>query len=276
MQVTRDLPVRLMTYNSFPSTHAAAPTQQEAAAKIFRSVSWAQQLELEEPPHDDSFDSPHMAAHMAPSQPPATFDTSALQATFVSQNALGPAINATGIDDVLPTAEYQSRSKALDEYYKAKQAAASLASQQPAADTAIITASSSESEEGSIASPQAQIASPVASRIAALDRLASQSSSLFAPKVNGKRSAGEEIVGLPARRVSLNLSVPQTRGQVDAFSPGKPGLKSQLSKMMEEVAQARSEVQGLHSQLSMHSRLGIRSASTASSLISGDSVADAV
>ena len=40
---------------------------------------------------------------------------------------------------------------------------------------------------------------------------------------------------------------------------------------MEEVAQARSEVQEVQSQLSVHSRLGLRSGSTASSLLSSDS-----
>ena len=276
VQVARDFPVRLMTHSSFPSTYAAASTQQEAAAKIFRSVSWAQQLELQEPPHDDSFDSPHMAAHMA--QVPAMSDTSAVQDIFVNQNAVEPSLNVTGIDGVLPSADVQSRSKALDDYYKAKQAAASVVSQKPAVHSAAAAASNLVSEEGSVVSLQPQVANPVATRVAALDSLASQDSPMFAPKINGKRSAGEEIVGLPARRASLNLSVPQARGQVkvDAFSPGKPGLRSQLSKMMEEVAQARSEVLGLQSQLSAHSRLGFRSSSTASSLVSGDSVADAV
>lgn len=79
---------------------------------------------------------------------------------------------------------------------------------------------------------------------------------MFAPQVNGKCSAVEEIVGLPARRALLSLSAPQATGQVkvesDVFSAGQLGLKPQLSEMTEEVAQACSEVQGLQTQ-SMHS-----------------------
>ena len=67
------------------------------------------------------------------------------------------------------------------------------------------------------------------------------------------------------------MSQVRSAAKADTLSPGKPGLKSQLSQMMEEVAQARSEVQEVQSQLSVHSRLGLRSGSAASSLLSSDS-----
>ena len=250
--------------------------QQEVASKIRRSVSWARQLELQEPPHDDSFDSPHMAPHMAYNPLPSTPGALASQAGSVSQPTAKASASAQGTELALPSESQQSLREGLDAYYKAKQTAAALLSQEAATAAAPASFTNAAPREGSSASVQAAKTATVGSRIAALETLATQAGSVIVPEGSLRHGGTEEILGLPARRASLTMPLNRTWGSADLLSPGKPGLKSQLVKMMEEVAQARSEVQGLQSELSVQSRLGLRSSSIANSLISSNSVADAI
>lgn len=254
-------PKKLMTHSSLPSTYAAPSAPQGVAgSKIMRSVSWAQQLELQELPHDDSYDSPHMHAHMSHGLPPTVPGTAATRPTVRVAGNSDSTVRSASAENVDSD---RSRREALTEYYKAKQAAATLLSQQAAAPAAPASVTDAVPNESSSASPStAQLNSHVASA----SSLVSQSSSA---SVN--RSAAEDVVGPPASRRSLLMAQARSQARADALSPGKPGLKSQLSQMMEEVAQARSEVQEVQSQLSVHSRLGLRSGSMASSLMSNDS-----
>ena len=252
-------PKKLMTHSSLPSTYAAPSAIQGAAgAKIVRSVSWAQQLELQQIPHDDSYDSPHMDHGRPPAMPVrAAGDTS------TAKSARG----VHGADRALPAGSAQSRREALDAYYRVKQAAAPVPPQRAATFAAAASLADVASQESS--SAPLTIA-PLNTHGASPSGLASQSSS-----ASVVFHAAEDIAGPPARRASLLLAQARSQLKADALNPGKPGLKSQLSQMMEEVAQARCEVQEVQSQLSVHSRLGLRSGSTASSLLS-DSVVDAM
>lgn len=258
---------KLGTHSSLPSTHAApsAASQKAADAKILRSVSWARQLELQEPPHDDSYDSPHMAAHMGQEVPPAV--PGCRPASFLHPGDGDGAVSAASGDGGLLN-DSRSRRQALDAYYKAKQAAAPLTPQPEVVSATPAAFMGTVSQEGSLAPP---FSAQSTAHSVTSSGLASQSSSASAAW-----HAAQEVVGPPARRVSLSL--PQTKAQAgaDALTPGKPGLKSQLSQMMQEVAQARSEVQGVQSQLSVHSRLGLRSGSTASSFVGSDFAVDVV
>ena len=252
-----------MTHSSLPPTRAAPSAPQEVAgSRILRSVSWAQQLELLEPAHDDSYDSPNMDAHMGHGLPPAM---PGMMATRPSPfRAVGG--DGDGVSDgtmsstcALLGESCQTRREALTAYYKAKQAAAPLLPQ-PAAASAAPASVADAVPQGSSSAP------PPTAYFTNLSTLASQRSS-----ANVNRCIAEEIVGPPARRASLVMAQARSEANADALSPGKPGLKSQLSQMMEEVAQARSEVQEVQSQLSVHSRLGLRSGSTATSLLSSES-----
>lgn len=236
----------------------AAPSalQEVAGSRILRSVSWAQQLELQEPPHDDSYDSPHMDAHMHHGLPHAMPDMAAMRPSSLRAGGGGAGDDTASSARAVPGDSIQSRREALTAYYKAKQAAAPLPAQQPATSAAPVSVTDAV-PQGSSSAP------PPAAHVPNLSTVGSQRSSVI---VNCYMA--EEIVGPPARRASLQA---RSTARADALSPGKPGLKSQLSQMMDEVAQARSEVQEVQSQLSTHSRLGLRSGSTASSLLSSDS-----
>ena len=249
-----------MTHNSLPSTYAAPSAPQGVAgSRILRSVSWAPQLELQEPPHNDSYDSysPHMDAHMGHGLPPAMPGLAATRPTPLMRTVGDSTAKLTSS---VPSDIDQARREALTAYYKAKQAAAPLPAQQAATSAAPASVADAVSHGSSlpIAPPNTHVASP-----SGLAGLCSSAGVV--------RHAAEEIMGPPARRASVLMSQVRSAAKADTLSPGKPGLKSQLSQMMEEVAQARSEVQEVQSQLSVHSRLGLRSGSTASSLLSSDS-----
>lgn len=251
-----------MAHNSLPSTHAAPSAPQGVAgSRILRSVSWAPQLELQEPPYDESYESPHMDAHTGLGLPPAMPRLAAPRPTPLLRTAGDSTVKSTR---TVPSDSFQGRREALTAYYKAKQAAAPSPTQQAATSAAVASLADAVSHESSspisspIAPPNTHVASP--SSLAGLGSSASET-----------RHAAEETVDPPARRASLLMSQARSAAKADALNPGKPGLKSQLSQMMEEVAQARSEVQEVQSQLSVHSRLGLRTGSTASSLLSSDS-----
>lgn len=167
---------------------------------------------------------------------------------------------------VLSGGGFPSRTAALDAYYQAKQSLeTSLPSEQPLN-----------------ASPTPEHVAPsrlsVAHRAATIAALEAKSDASHAPVPHAaggspiSAASHEIILGSPARRVSLVVpnTAARTQTKADALSPGQPGLKSQLSKMMEEVAQARSEVLGLQSQLSVHSRLGQRRGSSVASVADTD------
>jgi len=174
----------------------------------------------------------------------------------------------------LRSGDLQSRTAKLDAYYKAKQSPlqAAVHAAEPSSTSAAFTAEDAETSGLSVAQRSAMFAALEAksgARRAPTGLLHTASATVA--------TAGSEVaLGPPARRVSLLVPESKRQNKADAFSPGKPGLKSQLSKMMEEVAQARSEVQGLQSQLSVHSRLGQRSGSTASSTAGSDHFLDGV
>lgn len=175
--------------------------------------------------------------------------TAALRpAPFLHAAAAGSgAANAASVDGALLNGS-QSRREALNAYYRAQQGAP--------VENAV---------------PQESSSAPSFTAPLTTHSLASQSSS-----GSVTYPAAQQVLGLPARRVSLLVPQPRSEAQADPLTPGKPGLRSQLSQMMQEVAQARSEVQEVQSQLSVHSRLGLRSGSTASSLVSSDFVPDIV
>ena len=247
-----------MTHSSLPSTHAVPSAPQGVTgSRILRSVSWAQQLELQEPPHDDSYDSPDMDVHVSHALPPAMPGMMAVMPSPL--RAGGGGDGTRNAASAVLSDSWQSRREALTAYYKAKQAAASLPPQPAAASAALASGANAVPRGSFLAAPSTAYSTNPRS-------LASQRST-----ANVQRSTAEEIVGPPARRASLLMAQARSEAKADALSPGKPGLKSQLSQMMEEVAQARSEVQEVQSQLSVHSRLGLRSSSAASSLLSSDS-----
>ena len=169
--------------------------------------------------------------------------------------------------ELLSGGGFPSRTAALDAYYQAKQ---SLVQTVPPAAQPWDASPASEDVAPSSLS--------VAQRAATFAALEAKSDASHAPQPFPHAAGGsaitaashEIILGSPARRVSLLVPAAKTQAKADLLSPGKPGLKSQLSKMMEEVAQARSEVQGLQSQLSVHSRLGQRHGSSASSFAGSD------
>ena len=202
-----------MTHSSLPSTYAAASTPEAVAgSNIVRSVSWAQQLELQEPPHDDSYDSPHMHAHMSHGLPPTVPGTAALRPTLhVAGGGDGTVRSASAVN----VDSNQSQREALTEYYKAKQAAATLLSQQAAAPAAPASVTDAVLHESASASPPT---APLNSHAASASSLVSQSSSA---SVN--RSAAEDIVGPPASRMSLLMAQARYQVRADALTPGKPG-----------------------------------------------------
>ncbi len=260
-------PAKLMAYSSLPSTSAQASAQQASSQKsLFRSVSWADHSELQEPPYDDSFELTHVT------------DPTVLRSQTAMMQPVGLS-HSPSVDPVVAkshaTAEYgllagdlQSRTAKLDAYYKAKQSPvqAAVHAAEPSSTLAAFTSDDAETSGLSVAQQSAMFAKSGARR-----------ASTGLPHTVSAATAGSEVaLGPLARRVSLLVPEPMRQNKADAFSPGKPGLKSQLSKMMEEVAQARSEVQGLQSQLSVHSRLGQRSGSTASSMAGSDHFLDGV
>ena len=273
-------PVKLTGRSSLPSSYAPPPVQQASPDRnLLRSVSWAQQSELQEPPHEDSFEAPHMPASHLPAVPctPAMLPVT-LPCIAIHQGAA----MAVGSDQGLHSGGgFQSRKEALDAYYKAKQTAVESGAQSTATSAAP-EARAAVMEPGMQPPPVTEAASATTlGQVGGAEKIVGTSAlrMLFVPSAPAPSSSIQVIVGPPARRVSLVLPQPAQAQQpkTDAFSPGKPGLKSQLSKMMEEVAQARNEMQGLQSQLSVHSRLGPRSgSSTASSVAGSDQVLDGV
>ena len=269
---------KLTAHSSLPSTHAEASVQRASSHNsLFRSVSWADQLELQEPPYDDSFELTHMTDPMVLHTPDMGSQTAMMQPVGLS--------HSSSVDPVVAkshaTAEYgllsgdlQSRTAKLDAYYKAKQSPvqAALYAAEPSSTSAAFTADDAETSGLSVAQRSAMFAA-----LEAKSGARHASAGLPHTASATAATAGSEVaLGPPARRVSLVVPKSMRQNKADAFSPGKPGLKSQLSKMMEEVAQARSEVLGLQSQLSMHSRLGQRSGSTASSVAGSDHFLDGV
>ncbi len=271
-------PAKLTAHSSLSSTNAQASVQQASSQNfLFRSVSWADHSELQEPPHDDSFELTHMTDPMVSHTPDMGSQTAMMQPVGLSYS---PSVDPVVAKSHAP-AEYgllsgdlQSRTAKLDAYYKAKQSPvqAAVHAAEPSSTSAACTADDAETSGLSVAQRSAMFAA-----LEAKSGARRASTGLPHTASATAATAGSEVApGPPARRVSLLVPESIRQNKADAFSPGKPGLKSQLSKMMEEVAQARSEVQGLQSQLSVHSRLGQRSGSTASSVAGSDHFMDGV
>ncbi len=268
-------PAKLMAYSSLPSTNAQASAQQASSQKsLFRSVSWADHSELQEPPYDDSFavtdpmvlHTPDMGSQTAMMQPVGLSHSPSVDPVVAKSHATA--------EYGLRSGDLQSRTAKLDAYYKAKQSPvqAAVPAAEPSSTSAAFTSHDAETSGLSVAQRSAMFAALEAKSGA---RCASTGLPHTA-SATGATAGSEIALGPPARRVSLVMPESMRQAKADVFSPGKPGLKSQLSKMMEEVAQARSEVQGLQSQLSVHSRLGQRSGSTASSVAGSDHFLDGV
>ena len=261
-------PAKLMAYSSLPSTNAQASAQQASSQNsLFRSVSWADHSELQEPPNDDSFELTHVTDPMGS-------QTAMMQPVGLSHSpSVDPVVaksHATAEYGLL-SGDLQSRTAKLDAYYKAKQSPvqAALHAPEPSSTSAAFTSHDAETSGLSVAQRLAMFAALEA-------KSGARRASTGLPHTASATAGSEVALGPPARRVSLLVPESMRQTKADAFSPGKPGLKSQLSKMMEEVAQARSEVQGLQSQLSVHSRLGQRNGSTASSVAGSDQFMDGV
>ncbi|KAL0032399.1 hypothetical protein WJX79_009412 [Trebouxia sp. C0005] len=269
---------KLTAHSSLPSAHTQASVQRATSQNsLFRSVSWADHSELQEPSHDDSFEMPHETDPMVLHTPDMGSQTAVMQLVGLSHSpSVDPVVaksHATA-EYVLLSGDLQSRTAKLDAYYKAMQSPvqAAVHAAEPSSSSATFTADDAETSGLSVAQRSAMFAALEAKSGA---RRASTGLPHTA-SATATAAAGEVALGLPARRVSLVVPESMRQNKADAFSPGKPGLKSQLSKMMEEVAQARSEVQGLQSQLSVRSRLGQMSGSTASSVAGSDHFIDGV
>jgi len=266
-------PAKLMAYSSLPSRNALGSAQRASSQKsLFRSVSWADHSELQEPPYDGSF---AVTDHMVLHTPDMGSQTAMMQPVGLSHSpSVDPVVaksHATAEYGLL-SGDLQSRTAKLDAYYKAKQSPvqAAVHGAEPSSTSAAFTSHDAETSGLSVAQRSAMFAALEA-------KSGARRASTGLPHTATAATAGSEVaLGPPARRVSLLVPESIRQNKADAFSPGKPGLKSQLSKMMEEVAQARSEVQGLQSQLSVHSRLGQRSGSTASSMAGSNHFIDGV
>jgi len=271
-------PAKLTAHSSLPSTYAQASVQRASSQKsLFRSVSWADHSDLQEPPHDDSFELTHVTDPMVSHTQKMGSQTALMQLVGLSHSPpVDPVVarsNATAEYGLL-SGDLQSRTAKLDAYYEAKQSPvqAALPVAEPLSTSAAFTSDDAAMSGLSVAQRSAMFAALEAKSGA---RRASTGLP-HAASATAATAGSEVVLGPPARRVSLVVPESMRQNKADAFSPGKPGLKSQLSKMMEEVAQARSEVQGLQSQLSVHSRLGQRSGSTASSVAGSDHFLDGV
>lgn len=267
-------PAKLTAHSSLPSTYTPSVAHRAPShANLFRSVSWADHSELQEPPHDDPCElshSPKVTQTSIMQSPTALVQPIASLYSPPQDHATAKpgAMNEYGL---LSGGGFPSRTAALDAYYQAKQS---------------LVQSSLPSEQPLNASPKPEHFAPsrlsVAQRAATFAALEAKSDASHAPVPHAaggspiSAASHEIILGSPARRVSLVVpnTAARTQTKADALSPGQPGLKSQLSKMMEEVAQARSEVLGLQSQLSVHSRLGQRRGSSAASVADSDVGAD--
>ncbi|DBA96586.1 hypothetical protein WJX77_007571 [Trebouxia sp. C0004] len=263
-------PAKLTAHSSLPSTNAQACVQRVfSQTPLFRSVSWADHSELQEPPHDDSFELAHITDPMVLHTPDIRSQTALMQPVGLALSPpVDPVVAKSGATAKYGSlsGDFQTQTAKLDAYYKAKQ---SPVQAEPSSTSAACTSHDAETSDLSVAQRSAMFAALEA-------KSGARQASTGLPRAESATAGSEVALGPPARRASLVVPESMRQNKAHAFSPGKPGLKSQLSKMMEEVAQARSEVQGLQSQLSVHSRLGQRSGSTASSVAGSDHSLDGV
>lgn len=220
--------------------------QQQNVRRASSGISWAAELQLQEP-EDEDVGQRHHDFH---SHPPLVY-TAVVKSPAVAALELQPGQQwrAGAAEDMvaagLQTSEMQR--ERLNAYYRQKAAAehaayldAKLYAEQVEQQTA--QQQRQQSERGVAkafsmhAEPSAAPRGPAANADSVLQRLRevkAMASSLSLPKYG-------------------SASLPQS--ELEGLSPGLPGLQSQLSKMMQEVSQARNEVLGLRSELD-HSSL---------------------
>lgn len=137
----------------------------------------------------------------------------------------------------------------LNAYYREKAAA-----EQAAYSEAVAYAQQIQQQQ-----QQAQDSAPSLSLSAELSDPAEMTPGVYGDSVL------DRLRGVKAMTSFLTLpsygSVSLNQPEVETLSPGLPGLQSQLSKMMQEVSQARNEVQGLRSELDHSTLLSQKSGS---------------
>ena len=229
-----------------PAQHAQQ--QQQAPRRVSSGISWAAELQLREPEDEDFDNTSHDHSQPLPGHS-ATRVSPAVAPQGVQPEQLWPADVATAVD---PLAEHahalEVQRQGLNAYYREKAAA-----EQAAYAEAMAYAKQIQQQQ------QAQDSAPLPSLSAELSDPADTMPGMYGDSVL------ERLRGVKAMASSLTLpsygSVNLKQAEVETLSPGLPGLQSQLSKMMQEVSQARNEVQGLRSELDHSTLLSQKSGS---------------
>ena len=232
--------------------------QQRAARRASSGISWAAELQLQEPEDDNarnhmgshmgSSTGGHMGSHSQPQGGHASMQDSAAQGLQPVTNQWRPR-EAAMDPSAAPVQAMGTQQEGLNAYYRDKAAA-----EQAAYADARLYAQQIE-QQNNQQQQQPQMVSGIAVHAPVGVDFVSEAE--VGTVVRGD-SVLERLRGVKALASSLALpsygSVSLQQSEVDALSPGLPGLQSQLSKMMQEVSQARNEVQGLRSELD-HSTL---------------------
>ena len=235
--------------------------QQRAARRASSGISWAAELQLQEPEDDNARD--HMGAHMGSHLGFNTGDHLGSHSQTPPGHASMQDLAAQGLQP--ETNQWQHREAAMDPSAAPVQAMGTqreglnayywdkAAAEQAAYADARLYAQQIE-QQNSYQQQQQMVSGIAVHAPVGVDFV---SEAEVGTVVCGD-SVLERLRGVKALSASLALpsygSVSLQQSEVDALSPGLPGLQSQLSKMMQEVSQARNEVQGLRSELD-HSTL---------------------
>lgn len=235
--------------------------QQRAARRASSGISWAAELQLQEPEDYNARDhmGSHMGAHMGSntgdhmgshSQPPpghASLQDLAAQGLQPDQ---WRAREAAMDPSAAPVQAMDMQREGLNAYYRDK----AVAEQAAYADARLYAQQIEQQNSQQQQQQQQMVSGNAVHAPEGLDLIGEAEAGTV---VHGD-SVLERLRGVKALASSLTLpsyrSVSLRQSEVDALSPGLPGLQSQLSKMMQEVSQARNEVQGLRSELD-HSTL---------------------
>lgn len=228
--------------------------QQQAVRRASSGISWAAELQLREPEDEDighhlDFDSQALREYTAQGMTP---DVAAQELQSEQQ---WPAVLAEQpVEARMQTPELQR--ERLNAYYRQKAAA-----EQAAYFDAKLYAEQVQQQN----IQQQQPGAP--GTIGALSMHAEPSVKAGMAAVSADSVFGR-LREVKAMASSLQLpsygSVNLKQSELEKLSPGLPGLQSQLSKMMQEVSQARTEVLGLRSELGQSTLLGQKSGSTSS------------
>lgn len=234
------------------------------ARRASSGISWAAQLQLQEPDDPDEEDVQHKQWHQSRPvqyhQPQQGHQSQARQTSSVAAQAASLQIQDQFMGAHMQALELHR--EGLNAYYRDK-AAAEPATAPSALSTPEVTDQTSEAEEQPLPTPQAGGQAEV-EELGSLHQHGQRSSIGDAVEVRGiVNSAAEEASGVVGISVLERLrgvkamanaltTVPSydvASLQQEMLSPGLPGLQSQLSKMMQEISQTRNQVHDLQSEL---------------------------